>query len=395
MARGELYLVVQVGNAFVNEFPDARVLVNKGRYLAVDLTPPELQAIRDHGDACFGLCPLPQDVVVLGLRPPSRRQPDPAIAALVGTVSQAQLAQSVAALTAFRTRHSMSGEFSSAADWCRARLQGLGCVSTKLAIPVGTSNSFNIVADKPGQGVNRKLVLVTAHLDSIIHAGGASAAAPGADDNASGVAGALEIARVLASRVAAHELRVILFGGEEQGLRGSRHYVAGLAQAERARVLGVINMDMIARLNTTAATVLLEGAVVSQGLMTELADAAHDYTSLQVQTSLNPFVSDHVPFIEASLAAVLAIEGADTANHDIHTASDTSDKLHFGLAREIVQSIVAAVAGRLGVDAGGAAPRQSSSPVLAWAANRRDVFVLGTDRRCTTSGGTAPRGARR
>jgi len=204
------------------------------------------------------------------------------------------------------------------------------------------------------------------------------AVAPGADDNGSGVAGALEIARILGPQAATHDLRVILFGGEEQGLRGSQQYVTSLSAAERARVDCVINMDMIATLNTAAPTMLLEGATVSQALMDELADAAHDYTSLQVQTSLNPFASDHVPFINAGLPALLTIEGADSANHNIHSANDTLDKIHYGLASEILRANVAVVARRLALAVG--APRQSSSPVVAWGANRLDVFVLGTNR---------------
>ncbi len=42
-AQGDLYLVVQVGNAFIDEFPEFRVVINKGRYLAVDLTPQEIE----------------------------------------------------------------------------------------------------------------------------------------------------------------------------------------------------------------------------------------------------------------------------------------------------------------------------------------------------------------
>lgn len=86
-ALGHLYLVVQVGNAFVDEFPDARVVINKGRYLAVDLTPGEVQGIQGHDDACFGICPLPLDAVVLDTRPRTQRQPDAAIATLVALVS--------------------------------------------------------------------------------------------------------------------------------------------------------------------------------------------------------------------------------------------------------------------------------------------------------------------
>ena len=378
MAQGDLYLVVQAGNAFLYEFPWARVAVNKGRYLAVDLTAREAEDIRHHHGACFGFCPLPENTVVLETKARIQRQPDPGIAPLVAMVSQPHLIDTLRTLTGFRTRHSLTAELSVAADWCKNALEALGCTVSKRAISVGSGTSFNVVADKPGSGVNRRLVVVTAHLDSVNSAGGVAAVAPGADDNGSGVAGVLEIARILTRLPAEHDLRLILFGGEEQGLHGSQQYVASLNQADRARIDSVINMDMIATLNTQALTVLLEGATVSQGLMSDLADAAHDYTSLAVQTSLNPFASDHVPFINASLSALLTIEGADSANHNVHTENDTLDKIHYGLASEILKMNVAVVARRLGTTAG--APLQSSSPVVAWGSNRLDVFVLGSDR---------------
>jgi ABC-type taurine transport system substrate-binding protein len=377
-AQGDLYLVVQVGNAFLTEFPNARVAINKGRYLAVDLTASEVKKIQEHNSACFGFCPLPENAIVVQRHARTQRQPDPDIAALVAMVSQTRLADTLARLTGFRTRHSLTAEFSAAADQCKDALEEFGCVVSKQTISVGTGTSFNVVADKPGMGVTRRLVIVTAHLDSVNSGGGMAAAAPGADDNGSGAAGVLEMARILSRHPAEHDLRFILFGGEEQGLHGSQQYVASLSQADRARLDSVINMDMIATANIQALTVLLEGAAVSQTLMNDLADAAHDYTSLAVQTSLNPFASDHVPFINASLPALLTIEGGDTANHNIHTANDTLDKIHYGLASEILKMNIAVVARRLGTGVSGA-PRQSSSPVVAWGGNRLDVFVLGMD----------------
>ena len=56
-AQGDLYLVVQVGNVSLSHFPWARVAVNKGRYLAVDLTPKEVEYIQEE-PACFGFRPL-------------------------------------------------------------------------------------------------------------------------------------------------------------------------------------------------------------------------------------------------------------------------------------------------------------------------------------------------
>ena len=105
----------------------------------------------------------------------------------------------------------------------------------------------------------------TAHLDSVNHADGPTGLAPGGDDNASGAAGLLQIARALRDQPLAADLRLVLFGGEEQGLHGSRAYVAALPAADRARVAGVVNMDMIGVRNTARPTVLLEGAPGSRG----------------------------------------------------------------------------------------------------------------------------------
>ena len=379
-SAGDLYLVVQAGNAFLAEFPTTRVVINNGRYLAVDLTLEELARVQGHGGACFGIRRLPEDMAAVTTVTPTRRAVDPVIAQLVSQVSIPMLTARLTQIVGFRTRHSLSAEFSAAADAMQAELEALGFSVAKTAISVGAATSFNLVADRTGASANRRLVIATAHLDSINIAGGFSANAPGADDNGSGSAGVLEIARILSGQPVAHDLRLILFGGEEQGLHGSQQYVAGLSQADRSRIDSVINMDMIGRVNMQPMTVMLEGAAVSQGLMNDLADAAHDYTSLAVQTSLNPFASDHVPFITAGLPCLLTIEGADTANHDVHTANDTLDKLDFGLAAEILKMNIAVMAQRLAVSASTDAPRQSSSPVVAWGPNRLDTFVLGTDR---------------
>jgi len=63
-----------------------------------------------------------------------------------------------------------------------------------------------------------------------------------------------------------------------------------------------------------------------------------------VQTSLHPFNSDHVSFIESGMPAVLTIEGADSANDQIHTARDTLDHINFDLALEILRMNTAFIA---------------------------------------------------
>jgi Zn-dependent M28 family amino/carboxypeptidase len=106
-------------------------------------------------------------------------------------------------------------------------------------------------------------------------------------------------------------------------------------------------MDMIGTVNTPERTVLIEGGEVSRALIDSLVSAASTYTSLVLQTSLSPFNSDHVPFIEARIPAVLTIEGTDSANQHIHSDCDTLDHVDRELATEIVRMNVAATAAAL------------------------------------------------
>ena len=93
---------------------------------------------------------------------------------------------------------------------------------------------------------DQPVVIVSAHLDSIAEVG--SASAPGADDDASGVAGVVAAARAvfecLRRHASACTVRFVLFNAEEDGLRGSSAYAEDLVQA-CAQVVGVYQMDMI------------------------------------------------------------------------------------------------------------------------------------------------------
>ncbi|TDD62233.1 Zn-dependent exopeptidase M28 [Kribbella antibiotica] len=248
----------------------------------------------------------------------------------------------------------------------------LGYQTKRQSITVGTKPSQNLIGERAG--TTNSVVLITAHLDSINLTGGANAPAPGADDNASGAAGVLELGRVLASTSWRHGIRLILFGGEEEGLYGSKQYVAALPPAERARIRAVLNLDMIASKNGPTPTVLLEGAPVSQSLITDLATAAATYTGLTVETSLSPFASDHVPFITAGIPAVLTIEGSDSANTHIHSANDTLNFLNWPFAAEILRMNTAALATWL--EPLPTRPRPAGS-IVSWGPNRIDVFAVG------------------
>jgi aminopeptidase S len=102
--------------------------------------------------------------------------------------------------------------------------------------------SFNILADT--QGSAERTVVVGAHLDSVKDG-------PGIDDNGSGVAAVLETARWMkeAGITPANRVRFAFWGGEEDGLYGSQHYVDSLSKAEIGQTASYLNVDMVASPN--------------------------------------------------------------------------------------------------------------------------------------------------
>ncbi|MGI8886916.1 MAG: M20/M25/M40 family metallo-hydrolase [Gaiellaceae bacterium] len=95
------------------------------------------------------------------------------------------------------------------------------------------STSQNVIADtQPGA---RRVLLVGAHLDSVL-------VGPGINDNATGVAALLEIARVVRKRYPQLSVRFAFWGAEELGLFGSRAYAKGV---DRSRIVGYLNFDVL------------------------------------------------------------------------------------------------------------------------------------------------------
>ena len=336
--KGNMHLVIQKGRTFQQAYPDVPVLLDKGRYLVVDIPAGQARKMGHEDEVCFEIRPLAENSVVFEARERSavKRATQPVIDA-VAALDEARYAQRLTDLTNHRTRLSSSAEYADATEWARTQFENMGYDTEVVEVPFSGVVSANVIAHKPGNGSDRKEYLVVGHLDSVNHEDGPSAPAPGADDNASGSAGVLELAEVFSGRSIAHDLTFILFGGEEQGLHGSIQYVAGLNQAARDRIGGVLNMDMIGSVNATPPSVLLEGASVSAAQIDALSDAAGEFADLDVQSTLNYFGSDHKPFLDNGIPAVLTIEGADGANDDIHTGRDTLDKVDTTFAIEILK----------------------------------------------------------
>ena len=99
-----------------------------------------------------------------------------------------------------------------------------------------TSPSRNVIADMRTSTGSDRTVIVGAHYDTVPNSQGAS-------DNGSGIASVLTIAEHVADRDYPFNVRIILFGAEEIGLFGSRHYVENMSQEEVDNTIAMLNFD--------------------------------------------------------------------------------------------------------------------------------------------------------
>ncbi len=186
-------------------------------------------------------------------------------------------------------------------------------------------------------------------------------AAPGADDNASGVAALLEIARVLFSIDTTYSLRFAVFSGEEQGLKGSSAY-ATFANTNGIQIPLLINLDMIGHPENPAnPTIIVErdlgndsatNDAASQAFANQMAQAATDYTT--INTSLGPiYSSDYMPFEHFGYVCIGVFDGAD-AEPFYHTSSDTLVTVNMGFCTEAIRMVLATILTSAGKQVGAA-----------------------------------------
>jgi len=191
------------------------------------------------------------------------------------------------------------------------------------------------------------VIVVGAHLDHLGMGGGASALDPavnavhnGADDNASGVAGMLEVARAVAARRTelSRDVYVIGFSGEEMGDLGSEYYLKHPATKEP--IVAMINMDMIGRMKMNKLYVNGGDSAKEWREIVAPACEAQRVDCTIGGSGYGP--SDHMPFYIAGSPVLFFFTGSHS---DYHTASDDADKINaIGGARVAAIAAVATVA---------------------------------------------------
>jgi len=256
---------------------------------------------------------------------------DPLIDMIVDLVSTSNLSSGVQSLQDFQTRYASTSNCEAAGQYIYNAFSGLGLDDVRFAPFTfsGSTNSRNVVAEKTGETYPDDIVIICSHYDSTSPSASRLTQAPGADDNASGTAAVIEAARILASYRLDFTVRFIAFSAEEWGLFGSRAYAtaAGLAGD---RIVGVINLDMIAYANAMPEDLQVIVNAASGWLADRFLDAASSYGPLGATKTVDAsFVySDHAPFWDGGYPALLAIEDDPLTNPYYHKTTDTLDKLN-------------------------------------------------------------------
>ncbi|WP_437530095.1 M20/M25/M40 family metallo-hydrolase [Sorangium sp. So ce726] len=208
-------------------------------------------------------------------------------------------------------------------------------ITTKVTARMApASNVIGLLSARDGSPHAGEYVVVGAHYDHLGYGGtsfsrapGVHAVHPGADDNASGTAMLLEVARRFASlpERPARNLLFIAFGAEELGTIGSRHFVdhppAPLAGMKP--VVAMINADMVGRMRDDK--LLVDGLGTSPDWQPIVDDAARGL-GLTLQFGVEGFgASDHASFTASRVPIAFLFTGV---HEDYHRPSDTADKIN-------------------------------------------------------------------
>ena len=194
----------------------------------------------------------------------SRQAPDPGLRAMLRDIDPDRIKATILKLVSFGTRHTASSQtdpnrgIGAATDWVFSQMQSFAAASggrmtvqkqsfvqpVSATIPVPTTIT-NVIATLKGTASPERFYVITGHLDSrVSDVLNFTDDAPGADDDGSGVAVVLELARVFATHQFPGTLVLATVAGEEQGLFGSAHMAAQMKAAGND-VQGMFSNDIV------------------------------------------------------------------------------------------------------------------------------------------------------
>lgn len=283
-----------------------------------------------------------------------RAQGDP-LAAALDRIDARALRETVFTLSAFPTRSTDHPNFPAVEQWMVDAFEAIGAEPRPMPFTMPTGKTrHNIVAGNPESG--REIILIGAHFDSTSE--DPLRLAPGANDNATGIAALLEVHRILAALELDREIVSVAFAGEEQDLVGSLA-CAEIAARDGWPIALMLNLDMLgvrpARPDAPMVIEFDQGNVIAAndaaartfGLRAAALAAQH--TTLTT-THTDIWGSEYMPFEAQGFPAIGLYDGGVESPH-YHSSTDTPDRVDFGRLEQATRLAIAIAGDAAGLGA--------------------------------------------
>ncbi len=246
-----------------------------------------------------------------------------------------------------------------AQDYIHHEFQSYGLATEENSFVFQGETFANVIANHSGE--KNSVFILGALFDAVENS-------PGADDNASGIALLLEIARILSQEKFLNSLRFAAFNLEEFGMIGSSQHVRKIRE-EKQKIIGMISLEMVGYIDSTPGAQKLPEALrgrypssgdfiglVSNGKSKKMLQAFYErmreLPNLPVQKLVVPFngwlfpatrLSDHSPFWDAGYPALLVTDTSFFRNPHYHLPTDTIDTLNLDFMQRVAEGIVLAI----------------------------------------------------
>ncbi len=257
------------------------------------------------------------------------------------------------------------GKLGLAADFIETKLASFGCIAERQPFIYRNNIYYNVWTEVKGTGSpGEEIIVIGAHYDSVV-------GTPGADDNASGVAGMLELARLTAENPLQRTARFVAFTLEEPPAfmtsRMGSHAYAKRLREEGVKVEGMISLEMLGYFCSREGCQLYPSSIFSlfypqkgdfisfvgnlssRAFTRKVRDAFKEVSSFPVESLNAPaFIpgvdfSDHRNFWRFGYPAFMITDTAFYRNPNYHSAGDTAETLDYKKTAEIISGLYKAL----------------------------------------------------
>ena len=248
---------------------------------------------------------------------------------LIGSIDEARITETITALERYPNRYYTSPTGIEAAHWLRDRWQGLVVERADAKVELFVHDAYpqpSVILTLEGTKQREEVVVIGGHVDSIVQGEVETATrAPGADDNASGIASMTEVIRVAFDNgyVPERTVKFMAYAAEEVGLRGSWE-IANAHRKSEANIVGVIQLDMT-NFNGSDDDIVLMHDYTNAPQNRFVTDLIDRYLGVRWSFgSCGYACSDHASWTAAGYPSSMPFEShfADMNPH-IHTRDDT------------------------------------------------------------------------